>query len=433
MSISTAMQTGVSGLKATSQAVGRISENIANVGTDGYRRSFAQMVTRANDTTSGDGSFGVRAVTARDITESGAIRSTGRATDFAISGQGFFAVARTPGETNDANFMMTRSGGFRPDEAGFLQNAAGHYLMGFPYGEDGTIGQVDRTRFADLAPVNVGDVVMRGAPTSAIRLSGNLPAQATGLAVPGDPFISSATYYSPVGAPARIEFAWQPGIVANQWSLTVSEAGGPALGSVEVAFDPAGDAAGTPAAYTGVTDLSGSGVFSMDAATGEIGLTLPTGGAPQQISVSVGAPGEFSGLTQFSGPYQPVAATGDGAEFGSLVRTEMDAKGDLYGIFDNGMRNALYNIPIVMVDSPNNLTPLDGNAYGLSWTSGGMVLQEASEGGAGGIVAGGLEGSNVEISEELTNLITTQRAYSSNAKIITTADEMMDEALRLKR
>jgi flagellar hook protein FlgE len=433
MSINAAMQTGVSGLKASSEAVGRISENIANVGTDGYRRSFAHMVTQANDVSSGDGTFGVRAVTGRDITESGAIRNTGRSTDLAISGQGFFAVARAPGETIESNFMMTRAGAFQPDENGFLKNAAGLYLKGFPYGEDGNLGLVDRTRFGDLDTVNVNNVVMQGAPTTAITLSGNLPAQATGLGAPGEPFISSASYYSPVGEAGRVEFAWQPGGAENQWTLTVSDANGAVYGSVDVAFDPAGDFAGSPMSYTNVTDLSGSGIFTMDPATGTMSLSLPTGGAPQDVTISIGAPGEFGGLTQFSGNYQPIAAVSDGAEFGALVRTEMDGKGDLYGIFDNGMRRALYNIPVVMVDSPNNLTPLDGNAYALSWTSGGMVLQNANENGAGGIVAGGLEGSNVEISEELTNLITTQRAYSSNAKVITTADEMLDEALRLKR
>ena len=433
MSISNAMQTGISGLQATSAAVGRISENIANVATDGYRRSFAQMVTRVSEGRGdGSGPAGVRAITTRDISMEGPIRTTGRATDLAVSGQGFFVVAPEPGAQTESEFLMTRAGSFRVDEAGYMQNAAGYFLMGYPAGDDGTIGSVDRTSFADLEAVNLGSLTMPGSSTTSVSLTGNLPAQATGVA--GDPFVSSATYYSPLGAPGRLEFSWQPSATtANLWTVTVSDGNGTNFGAMDVTFNAAGELVGAPGSYGNVTDLSGTGVFAADTATGKIKLSLPTGGDPQQISIDLGAPGTTGGITQFSGSYQPIAATGDGAEFGALMRTEFDSAGTLYGVFDNGIRKPLYTIPLAMVESPDNLTPMDGNAYKLNWASGGMVLQDPGDGGAGRMVSGALEGSNVEISEELTGLIQNQRAYSSNAKVITTADEMMEEALRLKR
>ncbi|MDP5333571.1 MAG: flagellar hook-basal body complex protein, partial [Paracoccaceae bacterium] len=201
MSISNSMQTGVSGLRANSTAVDRIADNIANANTDGYRRSFAQMVTTtttsntvvATNTTGGTtglAAAGVKAVQGTDVSVDGVLRPTGRPTDLAISGSGFFVVSRNPDELVESNYRLTRAGSFLPDENGYLRNAAGYYLAGFPYNEDGTLGALDRKGFGDLQTVKVGDIQMNGSPTTAITFGGNVPAQQTGLAVPGDPFLS---------------------------------------------------------------------------------------------------------------------------------------------------------------------------------------------------------------------------------------------------
>ncbi|MGR3497789.1 MAG: flagellar hook-basal body complex protein, partial [Limimaricola soesokkakensis] len=166
MSISYAMQTGVSGLRANSTAVGRISENIANANTDGYRRSFVQMVTTSTlSDNAGISPSGVRAFQGADVSTEGAVRATNSATDLAIGGQGFFVVSKQPGETNEANFMLTRAGSFLPDENGDLRNAAGYYLAGFPYDQTASIGNVDRNQFGDLRTVNLGSLSQTGSPT----------------------------------------------------------------------------------------------------------------------------------------------------------------------------------------------------------------------------------------------------------------------------
>lgn len=435
MSISGAMQTGVAGLQANSQSIARISENVANVSTDGYRRSFAHMVTRANGTQGGDlPSLSVRAVEMTEITSTGTIRSTGRPYDLAISGDGFFAVTPLPNAQTQNDFVLTRAGSFNVTGDGFLQNAAGYYLQGYAYGENGSIGSVDRAGFRDLVPVNVGNTTMRAQPTTEISLRGNLPAQAAGLATPGDPFVSFATFYTPTQDARQLAFAWQPSSTADSWTLTVRDPNGVDLGSIDVSYTAFGPLAGAPETYSNVVDLSGTGVFSADPATGELTLNLPTtAGGVQPIRVPLGAPGTYAGVTQFSGAFQPLSVSGDGNAFGTMIRTEFDAAGDLYGVFDNGMRKALFNIPIVRVEAPNNLRVLDGNTFALSADSGNFALMMSGDTGVGRLVSGSLEGSNVDISEELTGLIQTQRAFSSNAKVITTADEMMEEALRMKR
>ncbi|HEY9022191.1 MAG TPA: flagellar hook protein FlgE [Paracoccaceae bacterium] len=426
MSISNAMQTGVSGLRANSTAVGRISDNIANANTDGYRRSFAQMVTTTT-TSSGTGlaPAGVRAVQGTNVSLDGALRPTGRATDLAISGSGFFVVSRSPNELVESNYQLTRAGSFLPDENGFLRNAAGLFLSGYPYGEDGTLGAVDRNRFGDLESVRIGDVQMRGSPTTAITIGGNVPAQQTGLAAPGDPFLSSAEFFSPLGVSERLQFSWQPTAVANTWTVTVNDPAGVALGTVDVTFNAAGPNAGSPQTYV-FTGFAGS-----DPATGQ--ATVSVGVPAQTITLDFGAPDSFTGMTQFAGDYTPLSIGADGSETGMLVRTEIDERGDVYGVFDNGRRRALYNIPLAEVPNPDGLLTTDGNAFLLSRSSGPVRLSGASTGSAGTITAGALESSNVEVAQELTDLIQTQRAYSSNAKIVTTVDEMLDETMRLKR
>lgn len=429
MSISNAMQTGVSGLRANSTAVGRISDNIANANTDGYRRSFAQMVTTTTTSNStGLAPAGVRAVQGTNVSLDGALRPTGQATDLAISGSGFFVVSRNPNELVESNYRMTRAGSFLPDENGYLRNAAGYYLSGFPYGEDGTLGAVDRNRFGDLQTVKIGDIQMVGSATTAITVGGNVPAQQTGLATPGDPFLSSAEYFTPLGVSERLQFSWQPTGTANQWEVTVSDSAGVDFGTVQVEFNASGADAGSPANYTILGAFPG-----FDTATGQATVDVGTPGNPQIVTIDFGAPDTFTGMTQFAGDYTPLKIGADGSGTGSLVRTEIDERGDVYGVFDNGMRKALYNIPLAEVPNPDGLTTTDGNAFLLSRSSGPVRLSGAGMGSAGTITAGALESSNVEVAQELTDLIQTQRAYSSNAKIVTTVDEMLDETMRLKR
>ena len=430
MSISQAMQIGISGLSANSSRVGNISNNIANANTDGYRRSFSQMVS----STTGEGAMaagsGVRAAGRADISTGGGLNSTGVGTDLGISGQGFFVVSRNPNETNAANYMLTRAGSFRPDENGNLVNAAGYYLAGHAYGEDGTLGAVDQNTFGDLQTVNVGDQTIQGAATSTMSVATNLPAQATGLAQPGDPFVSSAEYYTPLGEAQRLQMTWQPTDTANTWQVTIADSEGD-LGTIEVGFDGTNAAPGTPTAYTQLAATAGR--FAFDEATGVATLTMDNGTPPHEIQMSLGAPNTTEGITQFAGDFSGLSAEVDGAAAGSMVRSEITDSGDVYGIFDSGARKLLYSVPLATVTNPDGLSQADGNAFQLSSSSGPLELARAGESGTGAINAGALEGSNVEVAEELTDLIVAQRAYSSNAKIVTTSDQMLEETLSLKR
>jgi flagellar hook protein FlgE len=426
------MQSGVSGLLANSTAVGAISANIANANTDGYRRSFAQMVTTASATGGGNGA-GVQAVGRSDITLEGTPRTTGVASDLAISGNGFFVVSRSPNDPVATNYSFTRAGSFKPDDEGQLKNAAGLFLAGFPYDSSGNLGSVDRSQFRDLETVSVANTTINGEASTAMTLTGNLPAQQTGAATTGDTLVSSQDYYTALGGVESMQFAWTPSTTPNVWTLTVS-AQGTDLGTVDVTFADSGPTAGAPLSYGNVTSLATApAAFAFDTSTGIASLTVDNASTPQAITLAVGTPGEISGITQFSGDYTPASAEVDGYETGQLVRFEIDDAGDLYGVFDNSARRLLYNIPLATMPNPNGMMQVNGNAYITTEASGPFSLVAAGTGSVGTISTGALESSNVELAEELTDLIKTQRAYSSNATIITTADEMLDVTTRLKR
>jgi flagellar hook protein FlgE len=433
MSITSALQTGVSGLQANSKAVGGISENIANANTVGYKRGFTHMITT---TASGTNNTGVLAVVAQEslqVSKAGGLISTESETDLAISGNGFFVVSENPNDPNQANYLLTRAGSFLPDENGDLVNAAGFYLAGFPYDSDGQVVAVDRSSFASMETVNVSKLKLSATATSEAQALGNLPSQATGLATPGAPFTTSSEYFTSLGSTERISFNWQPTSTDNQWTVSLTDHDGNALGSFDLTFSDSGATSGAPSVYGNVTNsATAPASFSLDTTTGMATIVLNNGATPQTMTVSFGAVGSFDGITQFSGDFSQTFSR-DGSNLGELIRTEFDTAGTMYGVFDNGMRRALYEVPVGIVENPNGLGERQGNAYQLTGDSGSFQALAATGGRVGVINSSALEASNVDIAQEMTDLIKAQRAFSTNASVITTVDEMMDETTRLKR
>ena len=434
MSISSALQTAVSGLFANSTAVGKISENIANANTDGYKRRFAQMVTTTAAGGNGDAPSGVSAVVGSSLTLGGALSPTGSATDMAINGNGFFIVSAAPNDPVQSHYMLTRAGSFVPDGNGNLVNSAGYYLAGYQYDAGGSLGQIDRSSFSGMKTVNINNAQIDPAPTTKAVPHGNLPSQETGKTPPGAPFSSSTEYFDSLGASGRLQFSWQPNATPNQWTLTVSDDSGVTYGNVTVDFNDSGANAGTPSLYSNINNLAPPpAAFAFNAATGTATLTLNNGAVPQTIDIALGTPGTSDGMTQFAGDFTPQTFDKDGSSVGNLTRVEIDESGNLNGVFDNGMRKALYQIPVGTVANPDGMIAADGNAYKLSRNSGVYSNFVANTGPVGGIASHALEGSNVDIAQELSDLIRTQRAYSTNAKVVTTMDDMLSETTQLKR
>lgn len=428
MSIQNAMQAGIAGLRVNSQSVATISNNIANSGTIGYKRNFTQMVSQVV----GD-SGSVSSVDRKDIETGGAIISTNSATDLAIDGEGFFVVMKDPNNRDSSNFLLTRAGSFEVDDSGYMVNAAGYYLAGYSY-EDGSLSGVGRNNFSDLEAVRSGTASMTAKISSMGSIQGNLPSSLTGTGIAQDPFISSMSYFTALGEQDGLKFSWTPSdTTENAWNIAVTGNDGTAYGTVDVTFADSGPTAGAPLSYAFTPDagLVAPADFTVDA-DGNITLTIDNGTIPQTFEVALGAVGTFNGVTQFDGDYEPQQITVDGSSASALASTEIDNQGNLVGVFENGKRQSLYQITVATVTSAAAMEEKSGNAYALTLGSGDAVMNVAGS-GAGTIETGATEASNVDIAQEMTDLIQVQRAYSSNAKSITTSDEMLQEVNNLKR
>ena len=138
-------------------------------------------------------------------------------------------------------------------------------------------------------------------------------------------------------------------------------------------------------------------------------------------------------MTQFAGAFATTFIDQDGAQFGAFSFVSIDEDGVVTANFDNGELFDIYQLPVAMFPNFGGLEPRDGNAFLETRDAGNLLLVQANTGGAGIVASSALEGSTVDLAEEFTNMIVTQRAYSANAKIITTADEMLEELIRISR
>jgi flagellar hook protein FlgE len=428
MSILGAMYSAVSGLGAQSTKLGVISDNISNSSTTGYKRSeveFSSLVTQQISNHSYS-SGGVQSDVRRQVDKQGLLQSTSSNTDIAINGGGFFAVSDTQNADPSQDLIaLTRAGSFVPDDQGFLRNAAGYYLMGWQLNPDGTTVNAAPARdtFASLEPVNVSGINFTGAPTVNMTFAGNLPAQLAN-GTPGTPIRTDIEYFNDLGVSNTLTLQWTPSAdsLPNDWNLQIFDSatggGTTAIYDQTVTFNANGPNAGSPSSIPGIA----GGV-----------LAIPVDGGAQTVNLNIGDVNSSSGITQFAGEYTPTKITKDGALFGVVNTVEIDEKGIVTAVFNNGSRRPIYQIPIAIVQNPNGLTARDGTAFVQSRDSGSLYLWDAGSGPAGKTAGDSLEQSNVDIATELTNMIETQRTYSSNAKVIQTADEMLQELTQLKR
>ncbi|MCC2662522.1 MAG: flgE, partial [Geminicoccaceae bacterium] len=140
-----------------------------------------------------------------------------------------------------------------------------------------------------------------------------------------------------------------------------------------------------------------------------------------------------SGLSQFASDYNVAFVIQNGAEVGDLNGVTIDDEGFVIATFTNGATQKIYKLPLATFANPLALDPRTGNVFVQTAASGEFNLRSAGEGGAGVVSPSALEAANVDLADEFTKMIVTQRAYSANARIITTADEMLDELIRISR
>lgn len=433
MTISSSLNAGVAGLTANANRLASISDNIANSSTFGYKRvetDFSSLVTAS--TGGGYSAGGVRTNSIRLIDQPGSIESTSNATDLAVPGRGFLPVTSAAEVTNGNGqlpMMLTSTGSFRPDADGYMVTDGGLVLMGWPASPDGTIPSFTRDTSDSLEPIQIQVNDFSSDPTTSVSLGVNLPATGTESTAPGDDQILSVEYFDNLGKSEKLHVVFEPTVPAtgasNEWTLKIedSASAGAVIGEYVMTFSDSNPGGGTLA---GVTTTSG-GAYDPVAGT----FIVNVAGGP--IEIDIGAIGDSSGMSQLSDTFAPVAISKDGASVGSMVGVEVDENGLVRASFDSGLTKVIYKIPLVDLQNPNGMIALDQQTYMPSPESGSFFLWDASDGPTDKIISYAREASTTDVAGELTDMIQTQRAYSSNAKVIQTVDEMMQETTNIKR
>ena len=438
MSISSSLNAGVAGLAANATRLAGIADNIANSGTFGYKRvntEFEGMVVTPGPASGTYSAGGVRAISSRLVDEKGGLVTSANALDLATAGRGMLPVMPSVllgAGLGDRPMMMTSTGSFRPDAEGVLRTDSGLVLLGWPANADGTIPTSNRDSVGALQPVILNGNQTSADPTTTISLGMNLPAVDTRFGAEGDPLSTRVEYFDNLGAPESLDITFTPTVAgavgqSNTWTMVIRDSAmDPAsnvIGEYTLVFDDSPALGGTLAS---VTSVSGG---AYDPATGTMALTVAGG----PMTVGIGLPGDRDGMTQLGASFKPTNVTKDGSPVGNLTTVEVDENGYMHATYDTGFVRTIYQIPLVDVPNPNGLVALSNQAYQVSPSSGSFFLWDAGDGPTGAVMGYAREGSTTDVAAELTDLIQTQRAYSSNAKVIQTVDEMLQETTNIKR
>ncbi len=421
-------------MNANANKLATISDNIANSSTYGYKRAqtdFYSVVVHGNSAHSYSAG-GVRSTNIRLVDERGPLIGTNNSTDLAVDGRGFLAVTTMDAVNRGVSVFpiaLTTTGSFRPNADGILLNSSGNVLMGWPAFPDGTLGSFPRDSMSALIPVKLDQNQYVANPTNAMRLGANLPATATQAGADGEPYEMSLQYTGNLGTQETLTYIFTPAVptsgASNAWSMSITDSGsdGAVIAEYQVTFDDTQSAGGNLATVTTVTGGDYDGV------TG----TLPLAVGGGLINLDIGLIGESGGLTQLSESFAPIGKATNGTPVARLVSVEVDDNGMLHANYDQGFSKIIYQIPIVDVPNPNGLEATSNQTYHISAESGPFYLWDSGDGPTGQLIGYSQEQSTTDVTAELTNLITTQRAYSSNVKVIQTVDEMMQETTNLKR
>jgi flagellar hook protein FlgE len=413
------MYSGISGLRTHQTMMDVVGNNISNVNTAGYKSSSTVFQDVLSQTLQGAGApvngaggtnpaqvgLGVKLGAISTNFAQGATQLTGRATDLAIQGDGFFAVQQ--GGEN----LYTRSGSFNFDANGQLVTPSGASVLGWK-ADAGAInpnGPLEPVRLPigqTLPPVQTGTV----------RLGGNIPdTEFDAAATTPVSITNGVTVFDSQGAPIKLSITYtQTG--NDTWDVKatapkVDGSGDEQVGTATLKWDPATGTFGTK-------DMT-------LAPTGAVGVfTAP-------VKVLFGTPEEP--MTQYAGSNSISALEQDGAAIGALQSFTISPNGTVMGIFSNGMQEAVAQIAMANFANPGGLEKVGGSMYRPSPNSGLVQTGVAGEGGRGTLSGGTVEMSNVDLAQEFTNLIVAQRGFQANSRVISSSDELLQDLVNLKR
>lgn len=382
------------GLNAITEQLNAISNNIANSGTVGFKSGRAEFASLyAEGQPLGVGVINV----SQSITRGGSINSTGNALDLAISGNGFFVVRDSAGTT-----AYTRAGYFGTDSNGSLLNSQGMYLQGYQVDANGVL----QTGVIGNLTISSGSIPAKA--TSSLEFVANLNAsEKIPTTTPFDPKDSTSynnTYATTVYDSLGREHTLTQYFVKtdeNKW---------------EAYYFMDGVALASPAKQE--LEFTTQGVLSKPSGTVDLSVDIP-GAATLAISLN------YNGTSQFGADFSVSKNKGDGYTSGQKTGQQIDEDGSVYATFSNGERMLQGQLILATFTNPNGLSSQDGTAWAQTASSGAPQTGVPGTGLAGAVKSGALESSNVDLTSELVGLMTAQRNYQANTKVISTNDNMM--------
>ncbi|HEY0785275.1 MAG TPA: flagellar hook-basal body complex protein [Acidobacteriaceae bacterium] len=422
----------LSGLVASQNQLQSISNNLANISTDGYKDQnvtfadlFAGVQGQNGSSDPIQTGLGVKTTaTTSDFTD-GATTSTGISSNMAISGTGFFEV-----QSKGGTVSYTRAGDFTTNNAGQMVDPSGNLVMGYP-----AVNGVVQTSAA-LQPINVGSGVTIPAVASTLfSLSANLGASAVVSSVPTPSLSSPVAVFDSLGTEHTLSVAYTK-TSANTWSYQVT------IPSAELTAG----ATGATTLATGTMNFNTAGILTSVAQTtptavpagppGTIAITTGTanladGAAPMTVKWNLLDSSGNPTITQTSAASATAATSTDGSASGILQKFDIGSDGTVEGTFSSGTIQALGQVALASFTNLQGLVHIGNNDYQSTIGSGLASVGVAGTGGRGTITGGSVEASNVNVAAEFAKMIVAQQAYQGDAKVVTTFDQISQATIAM--
>ncbi len=453
---------GVSGLQNHQTKMDVIGNNVSNINTYGFKKNRVTFQDILYQTMSGAAAptndvgginpqqigLGMKVASIDTIFTQGAMQTTGRNMDVAIMGEGFFVL-----KDGDST-LYSRTGTFGIDKNGTLVNpASGLKVQGWQSETINGKSQINNSNPISDITIPIGGK-SPAKETQNVWYKSNLNSETPLLPADRDPTeeeLMNATHkttievYDSKGNPHELEltFSRVQG-TENEWNCSAAlkgnqdidvnlDIGGVNINtseSIRLQFNNEGAliaASDNPGEAGAPVDIINDGALSA-----QVSFTLPDG-QEQNINLNLGTSGEYDGITQFSSPTTTKAVEQDGYKMGYLESFVVDNTGIVTGIYSNGEKRALAQLALATFTNQGGLEKAGDNMFTASNNSGMANIDAAGSAGKGTLQSGALEMSNVDLSEEFTTMIVTQRGFEANSKTITTSDTMLQTILGLKR
>ena len=410
---------GLSGLNANGAYLSVIGNNLANINTVGFKSSSVTFQDLVSQTVGGASlnpmqvGLGVTTGAISPVFSQGAIENTREATNVAIQGNGFFVVRGGGGNS------YTRAGNFTFNSDGKLVTPDGQFVQGYT--------QVNATTGAIVNTGQTGDIAVPPGVLRAPQATTSFFTQSnlSSTAVTGDTFTTAVQIYDSLGAPHVATVTYTRAAAAGTWNYAVTVPGADITPGVT----------GTPYSVgTGTVVFNASGVLTSPVA--DVTINTPTwknGAAASTWSWDLIDASGTPALTGYAAASSTSSITQNGAAPGMIDNISITADGTVMATFGAGQTVPVAQLALATFNNPKGLLKIGSSRYGESQAAGIANVGVAGTGGRGTLIGSALEGSNVDIAQEFTNMILAQRGYQANSKTITVSDELLVETLALKR